>query len=354
MKSRAEKLKPEASLSPPVREDIQAICAEAGFAPGQYKVFPRKQPAGDTSTSDLAALHSRLNLDAVAAPQPVAAAAPALVVAKAGLSSSAAQPLPAPAPSPVFAAAPAHPPAPSPVRQDSRRGLRAALEDRRASRTEMLARTLVFAPAAGGMGCTTLVATLARLFQSRSEPALLLDDRADGMLDLHFEAANHPAVPVLSRANVATLAGSWFLEPLGSHQREYRWMLLDSSSLGPATVAASLASGAVCLVPVAANVRGVRAAVRLCDQLDAYEAESGKRPACYFVLNQFQHGSAFQEELRQHLANRLGARFAPVAVRWSEEVEQALAEGMTVLDYAPDSEVARDFGKLGEWLAGLA
>ena len=50
---------------------------------------------------------------------------------------------------------------------------------------------------------------------------------------------------------------------------------------------------------------------------------------------------------------RLGGRLSPVAIRRSEDVEAALAEGTTVLDYAPDTEVAEDFQTLAEWIAGL-
>ena len=101
-------------------------------------------------------------------------------------------------------------------------------------------------------------------------------------------------------------------------------------------------------------MRGIKAALALSEQLDSYENEQGRRLPFYFVLNQFDSASRLQEEIRQHLMRRLGSRLAPVTIRWSEEIGAALAEGTTVLDYAPESPASRDFENLGDWLADLA
>ncbi len=209
------------------------------------------------------------------------------------------------------------------------------------------------APAASGMGCTTLTATLARFYQNRGEGVLIFDDREDGLLRLHFEAGAATSIPIMNRESASTLSITWFQDPMLRHQLDYRWFLMDTKSVTPALVNAQLFPGSCYLVPVLADMRGVKAAVRLSEQLDSYETEQGRRLPFYFVLNQFDRASRLQEEMRQHLMRRLGGRLAPVSVRWSEEVGAALAEGTTVLDYAPESPASQDFESLGEWLAGL-
>jgi cellulose biosynthesis protein BcsQ len=44
----------------------------------------------------------------------------------------------------------------------------------------------------------------------------------------------------------------------------------------------------------------------------------------------------------------------PFALRRSAAVSDALAEGMTVMDYAPNSSAAEDFSTLAAWLKNLA
>lgn len=284
-------------------------------------------------------------------------------------------PVPARALQPAFLSRPVQPAQPLPIDrpadapaspvqreiavQGLRAGLRALLEElggeaRPADqRLQRRAKALVMTPAVSGMGCTTLTATLARYYQNRGEGVLIFDDREDGLLRLHFQSSNAVAIPIVTRDSAPTLSITWFQEPMTRHQMDYRWFLMDTKSVTPALVNAQLSPGSCYVVPVLADMRGVKAAIRLSEQLDSYESEQGRRLAFYFVLNQFDAASRLQEEMRQHLMRRLGGRLAPVAIRWSDDIGAALAEGATVLDYAPASPASQDFESLGEWLAGL-
>jgi cellulose biosynthesis protein BcsQ len=373
-------------------DDIEVICAQVGFDPTLYVEFPREKrasalaipaqpPADETESAEPAAAQQQQ----VAPPQAnvqarVAEAPPA---PRRPMVSSAAQPQvfasresPAPLPQPMYIPPP-RPlavPSPEPVSipnaiptprqvavQGLRAGLRALLDElgveekdtTEEHRPRRRARAVVVAPAASGMGCTTLTATLARHYRSRGEGVLIFDDREDGLLRLHFQAADAVGIPILGRESANTLAATWYSEPMTRYQTEYQWYVMDTKSISPALVNVTLAPGSCYLVPVLADMRGVRAAIRLSEQLDSYESENGRRLSFYFVLNQFDRASNLQEEMRQHLMRKLGGRLCPVAVRWAEEIGAALAEGSTVLDYAPDSAAAQDFQSLGEWLAGL-
>jgi cellulose biosynthesis protein BcsQ len=54
--------------------------------------------------------------------------------------------------------------------------------------------------------------------------------------------------------------------------------------------------------------------------------------------------------MRRWLRDELDGMLAPVVLRRDYRVSEALAEGKTVLDYAPDSEIAEDFRIFAQWL----
>ena len=54
------------------------------------------------------------------------------------------------------------------------------------------------------------------------------------------------------------------------------------------------------------------------------------------------------------LQQRLGGRLLPLTLRRSSTVSEALAEGMTVIDYAPESAAADDYRQLAGWLHSFA
>jgi cellulose biosynthesis protein BcsQ len=67
-------------------------------------------------------------------------------------------------------------------------------------------------------------------------------------------------------------------------------------------------------------------------------------------LNQFDVSSPLHVDVRAILQQQLGDRLLPFVLRRSAAVSEALAEGMTVIDYAPGSEVAEDYRTFADWL----
>jgi cellulose biosynthesis protein BcsQ len=74
----------------------------------------------------------------------------------------------------------------------------------------------------------------------------------------------------------------------------------------------------------------------------------------YYVLNQFDAALALHLDVREVLRRQLGDRLLRVAIRRSPAVSEALAEGMTVLDYAPDAPVAQDYREVASWLRSVS
>ena len=69
-----------------------------------------------------------------------------------------------------------------------------------------------------------------------------------------------------------------------------------------------------------------------------------------YVLNQFDPSLPLHLDIREVLREQLGDRLLPFVLRRAPAVSEALAEGMTVMDYAPNSTVAEDFGSLAGWV----
>jgi cellulose synthase operon protein YhjQ len=101
------------------------------------------------------------------------------------------------------------------------------------------------------------------------------------------------------------------------------------------------------LVPVLPDMSSV-ASLR---QLQFLLADARGTPvAVFYLLNQFDASLALHVDMRSLLQQELGDALLPFVVRRSSAVSEALAEGMTVIDYAPHSEAAEAYRHLAGWL----
>ncbi|MGA8782390.1 MAG: cellulose synthase operon protein YhjQ/BcsQ, partial [Terracidiphilus sp.] len=77
-------------------------------------------------------------------------------------------------------------------------------------------------------------------------------------------------------------------------------------------------------------------------------------PLPHYILNQFDTTQPLHLDVREVLREQLGDRLLPFALRHSPAVSEALAEGMTVMDYAPNSAVTDDYASLAAWVKSLS
>jgi len=104
-------------------------------------------------------------------------------------------------------------------------------------------------------------------------------------------------------------------------------------------------------VPDVGSVYGL---IRLEETLQSRELEGSPPSPIYYVLNKFDSSLALHRDIKASLEERVGERLVPVTIRRSDAVSEALADGMTVVDYCPDSGVAEDFLRLADWLRHMA
>jgi cellulose synthase operon protein YhjQ len=227
---------------------------------------------------------------------------------------------------------------------------------------------------AGGVGKTSLVATLGRALSARGERVLLVDTAAYGLLPFFFGARDQRLGALRT-----------FTPPGGSGDAPIQMVTIDPETLGPesaqqeslsqeisrhARVAGRViidlatASGATTrrvlrmaptiLVPVIPDMSSVVSVSSIDAFFEHNTSGSGQKIQPYYVLNQFDPSLPLHLDVREVLREQLGDRLLPFVLRRTPAVSEALAEGMTVMDYAPNCTVAEDFGSLAGWTKNIA
>jgi cellulose synthase operon protein YhjQ len=240
--------------------------------------------------------------------------------------------------------------------------------------------TLVLFSLAGGVGKTCLVATLGRALAALGEQVLLADTAACGLLQFYFGSRElrpgmvrtfsppdpPPGVGENSPVQVLNLrTGSrgdssehdpWLGELVRDGRGANR-ILVDVATASREVASRLLLLRPTVLVPILPDMSSVASLALLEALLTGPASSSGQdagpeRPL--YLLNQFDDSSPLHLDVRAMLQQQLGDRLLPFILRRCYAVSEALAEGMTVIDYAPDSGAAEDYRSLAGWLRNFA
>ncbi|MGA2569057.1 MAG: cellulose synthase operon protein YhjQ/BcsQ [Terracidiphilus sp.] len=227
---------------------------------------------------------------------------------------------------------------------------------------------------AGGVGKTSLVATLGRALSARGERVLLVDTAAYGLLPFFFGACDQR--PGLLRT---------FSPPASSSDAPIQMITLDPEAFGPESagqealtaeisknargvgrviVDLATASGSTTrrimrlapqvLIPLIPDMNSVVSVGSIDSFFERNGAQPGSSPLPHYLLNQFDASLPLHLDVREVLREQLGERLLPFTLRSAPAVSEALAEGMTVMDYSPNSAVAEDFSSLAGWVKSLS
>jgi cellulose synthase operon protein YhjQ len=238
------------------------------------------------------------------------------------------------------------------------------------SRTPVLA---VFS-LAGGVGKTSLVATLARALASRGERVLLVDTASFGLLPFFFGARDHR--PGVLRTFSPPGAGGdapiqlvtidpeslgpeaamqdTLTQDIASHARGSNRVLVDLATASAPVARRILRMSPTVLVPVIPDMTSVVSVGSIDAFFRQHTGPDGRHILPYYLLNQFDQALPLHLDVREVLREQVGDRLLPFAMRRSPAVSEALAEGMTVMDYAPNSTLAEDFVSLAGWTKTVA
>lgn len=218
---------------------------------------------------------------------------------------------------------------------------------------------------AGGVGKTTLAASVGRALAARGEHVLLADTCSFGLLPFYFGArdikpgimrtfgsgASDPPIKVVTlEAEREASEPDWLRREIGRGAQDASRVLIDIATGSAATLRQVLRLAPSILVPLVPDM----ASVVTLQSLEAFfrnqEGLADKSRQVWYVLNQFDPSRPLQLDVREVLRQQLGERLLPFAIHRSPEVSEALAEGMTVIDYAPNSPATEDIMNLVTWI----
>ncbi len=223
---------------------------------------------------------------------------------------------------------------------------------------------------AGGVGKTSLVATLGRALAALGERMLLVDTASFGLLPFFYGArdqrpgvlrtfspgGNSSDAPVqlitIDPEALGTEAPGQELlaSEIARHWRSANRVIIDLATASGATSRRIIRLQPLVLVPVVPDMNSVVSVA----SIDAFflhnSSQPGKPIQPFYILNQFDSSLPLNLDVREVLRAQLGDRLLPFVLRRAAAMSEALAEGMTVMDYAPNSSLAEDFNQLAGWV----
>ncbi|MBI4909623.1 MAG: hypothetical protein HY820_38755 [Acidobacteria bacterium] len=231
-------------------------------------------------------------------------------------------------------------------------------------RTEITTpRTISVIGAAGGVGATTIAASLARLASRRGRRVLLLDHAAESFLPLYLAGAR----------SLMSYSGCWSFLPHSDSRQAVISVIAcggadDANERCPWQRARGLSGMADEIIIDAAShclseslitsihdtaclfilVPDMRCALQVRNIEKKFsENPTGCLPV--YLINNFDPTIPLHHEVQNSIAAFVGRRLIPFTIRCSQEIPQALAQGLTVVDYAPDSDAAHDLARIPDW-----
>ena len=223
---------------------------------------------------------------------------------------------------------------------------------------------------AGGVGKTSMVATLGRALSATGETVLLTDTTSHGLLPFYFGASElRPGVmrtfsppsgssdaaicllsyDVLQKSGDAA-SQDWFAGELTEKARGMGRVILDLSSASPWVARRLARMDATVLIPLVPDMNSVISVGAMEKFFAGMKDSSGRQVEPFYILNQFDSSLALHLDVREVMRQQLHDRLLPFVIRRAPAVPESLAEGMTVMDYAPEAAISEDFRNLANWL----
>jgi cellulose synthase operon protein YhjQ len=226
---------------------------------------------------------------------------------------------------------------------------------------------------AGGAGKTSMAAAMARALAAAGERVLLVETAPDGLLPLYFGMARLAPGDMRTAASregqqgtisVMAIEGGGAPAEKRAQERIVESLLARAHGLGRVIIdlapdAAWIVERLAALRPmvlaaVAPDMNSV-AGLSTVERTFAAIADRDGRPLLpFYVLNRLDVALPLHLDIREVLRREIGERLLAIAVRRSAAVSEALAQGMTAVDYAPDAPVARDYTDVAAWLRSVS
>jgi cellulose biosynthesis protein BcsQ len=220
----------------------------------------------------------------------------------------------------------------------------------------------------GGCGVTTVLASFGRALCILGQRVLLVDAAGPSTLDCFYESrgthsglllSTDPVYPFEGQAHVLRTDGDAAGASQSCSTRFRRAAAelrdgLDSVLIGGThTLTPELARQAwisgTCLVVITPELRSLLHLPAILRNVNTQATTAGASVSPWFLLNKFNNADAAHVAIRKSLASQLGSRLLPFAIPETDAVREALTQGASVLDIAPQSAYAESCFDLAEW-----
>jgi cellulose synthase operon protein YhjQ len=242
---------------------------------------------------------------------------------------------------------------------------------------EISSSALFVSSLSGGVGRTTIVATLARCLANYGERVLLAETAPSPLLPFSFGAKNadreksHAFLMPDSNSGVeifgsARDSGSTseatreffgaenFVAALCESAASSNRLILDAGEACCEHILALRSASHFSLIPLVPDLNSVLGLMNLESELLPHRESASPVNGPYYVLNKFDASLALHRNIRSSIEQLLGDRLLPFTIRRSDAVPEALADGMTVIDYCPEADIVEDFVRLADWVREMA
>jgi cellulose biosynthesis protein BcsQ len=225
--------------------------------------------------------------------------------------------------------------------------------------------TVVIGSFAGGTGKTTFAANIGRILSAQHERVLLVDASGSTLLPFYFGAEDMRGG---MRTFLSPEQGASPLHVIGSEQPTREWLENEVKcamqtaqrtifDLGPASFplfSEIFQLSGIVMVPLLTDLNSILSIPRIEAYHEMMLSRGQKTPLPVYVSNKFDSSSERERGGRELIAREVGDRLLPISIRRSTEVSEAIAQRMTVTDYAGESAIAQEFLQLALWIKEAA
>jgi cellulose biosynthesis protein BcsQ len=225
--------------------------------------------------------------------------------------------------------------------------------------------TIVIGSFAGGTGKTTFAANIGRILSAQHERVLLVDASGSTLLPFYFGAEDmrdgirtflspEPGASPLHVIGTENPTSEWLENEVKCAMQTAQRTIFD---LGPASFplfSEIFQLAELVIVPLLTDLNSIMSIPRIEAYHQMMLSRGQKTPLPVYVSNKFDASSERERGGRELIAREVGDRLLPISIRRSAEVSEAIAQRMTVADYAGDSAIAQEFLQLALWIKEAA
>jgi cellulose biosynthesis protein BcsQ len=214
---------------------------------------------------------------------------------------------------------------------------------------------------AGGVGKTTLCANLGRALYSGGDRVLLVDASGCGLLPFYFGANDlQPGLhtffdPESDRAPMHVISGDeitldWLIDDVRAEMDSTYWTIFDLGAASTHLLPQILSMCAFVLIPLLPDMNSILSVSRIESMFEQMRLRGAGVPSPFYLFNKFDAEDEVDEGARELVLRQCGGRLLPWSIRYDAEAARAIARRKTVIDHAPDAELANASLKLAALL----